>query len=911
MPTFELEITTDKGLVRLRLTDDQGKQLVSKQVVVARYPRARWEALFDTRRYVERHAEAAEQRLKDIGEFLGQEIMGPEITEELVADRADPSLLVRLPATENDPLAAAFARVPWEIALDSRAEKLMKQNLAVRVTTDVVTNRAMIAEGGETPVRVLLVFAGAPGSRPRAMRHEREQLLQLFKDKILPNRNVEVDVLCHGVTLRLLKDRILDSGGYHVIHWSGRGHHDCLEMLGDDGKRKLVCAQQLVSFIEGLKRFKPQLVFLSPCRSGALEDVDFLDTSRARGTARACTGDDRPTGGINDIVVGLEGFTGMALALLACGVPQVVAMRYSVSDSYARELAWSFYKRLLADNGDRTTELALALARTDVLDARSPAVQRMPLEHINPLFFGQAGRLLAPARGRSEQLDTWRPKPPLLPALEPPERFVGRDQALTRLNLEWLTPSSPGVALLLGTASIGKTILAAEVIHLWHRRFDWVLSFQAESTPIPAEKFYFEVHRRLKFETTSYKRTRPSAHVYLGDDSGLCGEERYARMCINLIEVLRNEAILLVLDNFEPNIEQVPDESGYRCTDPEWDRLLSALATELSGTGSRATRSRLLVTSRRRPAALAKDTCLSLTLKPLPPAGDTKMSLMPILAPIRGGLFMMGSPGSDKNGRSNERPVHQVHISPFALSKYLVTQKQWQTIMGTNTSHPKYGIGDDLPVAMVTWMDAICFLNKLSERAGLKPCYRVSDSGVRWDRSCDGYRLPTEAEWEYACRAGTETPYSFGNSRAKLTHYAWYQRNSRNKIHPVGLKHPNDWGLHDMLGNVWEWVWDLYSKTYLSVEDQRDPSGPPRGDRHVLRGGSSAHGGRVMRSAYRISYGPGVWNEAIGFRCARGGLSEPTQRGGTINDKQNQPKPSHHRPNERFWQHHILRTPRH
>src|SRR5712691_1367091 len=170
---------------------------------------------------------------------------------------------------------------------------------------------------------------------------------------------------------------------------------------------------------------------------------------------------------------------------------------------------------------------------------------------------------------------------------------------------------------------------------------------------------------------------------------------------------------------------------------------------------------------------------------------------------IPAGEFMMSS----NSGNSNEKPVHQVRIStPFYLGQYEVTQGQWQTVRGQNPSRLK---GDAmLPVESVSWEEVQEFLRRLNAREG----------GPK-------YRLPTEAEWEYAARAGTTTAYSFGDSERQLGEYAWYFDNAGNKTHPVGQKKPNAWDLYDMQGNVWEWVQDWYMEGTYTSAAVTDPQG--------------------------------------------------------------------------------------
>jgi formylglycine-generating enzyme required for sulfatase activity len=208
---------------------------------------------------------------------------------------------------------------------------------------------------------------------------------------------------------------------------------------------------------------------------------------------------------------------------------------------------------------------------------------------------------------------------------------------------------------------------------------------------------------------------------------------------------------------------------------------------------------------------------------------------------IPAGSFMMGS----TNGADNEKPVHQVTISQaFYMGKYEVTQGQWQSVMGNNPSHFK-DCGGNCPVEEVSWDDAQNFINKLNE----------SNDGFR-------YRLPTEAEWEYACRAGTTGDYA-GN----LSEMAWYSENSGSKTHAVGGKQPNAWGLADMHGNVWEWCQDGYHETYYGAPTDGSAwlsGGEQKG--RVLRGGSWVSNATYLRSAFRGRTVPVFRDDDHGFR---------------------------------------------
>jgi formylglycine-generating enzyme required for sulfatase activity len=219
---------------------------------------------------------------------------------------------------------------------------------------------------------------------------------------------------------------------------------------------------------------------------------------------------------------------------------------------------------------------------------------------------------------------------------------------------------------------------------------------------------------------------------------------------------------------------------------------------------------------------------------------------------IPAGEFMMGSPDGDKNAYGDEKPRHKVTISqPFYLGKYEVTQAQWEVVMGNNPSRFK---GWNNPVEWVTWDEIQEFIKKLNQKAG-----------------GNKYRLPTEAEWEYAARAGTTSRYSFGDEAGALGRYAWYDSNSGDTTHPVGQKEPNGWGLYDMHGNVFERVQDWYSEKYYSGSPATDPQGPSSGTGRVFRSGSWDADARFCRSAFRIyeDYPPDYdQRNNLGFRLA-------------------------------------------
>ncbi len=215
---------------------------------------------------------------------------------------------------------------------------------------------------------------------------------------------------------------------------------------------------------------------------------------------------------------------------------------------------------------------------------------------------------------------------------------------------------------------------------------------------------------------------------------------------------------------------------------------------------------------------------------------------------VPAGTFDMGGDPFTPSTRPSEWPQHPVTLRSFALSKYEVTQEQWVAVMGTNPSTFK---GPTLPVDHVSWDDAQVFAQRLSAATG-KP-----------------YRLPTEAEWEYAARAGTTTEYPFDPNFDGPGDYAWIASNSENSTHPVGEKEPNDFGLYDTLGNVWEWVQDCFSETYDTAPADGSAAPETDGCDRVVRGGSWTNTLVLLRPANRVRFHPSVRISNLGFRLAR------------------------------------------
>ena len=228
------------------------------------------------------------------------------------------------------------------------------------------------------------------------------------------------------------------------------------------------------------------------------------------------------------------------------------------------------------------------------------------------------------------------------------------------------------------------------------------------------------------------------------------------------------------------------------------------------------------------------------------------------------GWFEMG----DKTDSEGDSPKHRVWVDAFYMDRYEVTQDLYKKLQISDTSRFK---GENLPVEQKTWIDAVRFCNIRSYEEGFELCYDEDTLECNFEAS--GYRLPTEAEWEYACRSGTTTSYSFGDDSNELSQYAWFNPNAGDKTQTKGTRRPNPWGLFDMHGSVAEWCNDYYSEDYYMSSPEKNPSGPDIGELRVIRGGAWNSTLDACRSGYRsgsASVDDGcLISDAIGFRCVR------------------------------------------
>lgn len=238
---------------------------------------------------------------------------------------------------------------------------------------------------------------------------------------------------------------------------------------------------------------------------------------------------------------------------------------------------------------------------------------------------------------------------------------------------------------------------------------------------------------------------------------------------------------------------------------------------------------------------------------------------------VKGGAFTMGSPESEA-WRERDEAAREVEVEDFLLAKCEVSQGEYQKLMGANPSEFK---GEKLPVENVTWYDAVRFCNAKSESEGLRKAYSFEGEKVVWNRDADGYRLPTEAEWEYACRAGGSGPFNFGRFPTSdlANYYATYPYEGgpsgtyRGRTMPVDSFKPNGWGFFNMHGNVAEWCWDAYGD--YGALGKSNPAGDSGGKFRVCRGGGWNDFGKHLRSAFRSAAEPESAMYNRGFRLAR------------------------------------------
>jgi len=643
---FHLIITADypNRTAELRLLDAHGSQLAFRQTDFKTIAVSRQQGLFDLRNhlrdYVENGKEAAS--VAEIGVCIAEELLGKDIFLKLWESTSQRALRIQLPGAtaEGNHLAAALARVPWEIARPSVGQPTLgERNLLVRVVHNMKEPCSEPLDLGPSDcLRVLFVFAEARGSRPLALRLERRKLRQLFESEIYPKRRVVAHFLSHGVTRGRLEDQIQENNGYHIVHWSGHGHQNLLELAKPGGAQDLLSGKELLDLFNRAGGFIPRLFFLSACHSGDIVRVkdwnDFLAVAQGRELSPIRTPAPEPK---NILLDERPGYTGTAHSLIQGGVSTVVAMRYAVGDDYARELGVKFYRALLAHEQPKTAGAALTMARQSLSDSTKQDDARYDVcDHATPVLYGAEQPGLKLQKGRSPGLDSRNPRLHQIGELTAAgqQHFVGRTWELAGLGADFIGSKQGAkvkpVAVITGLGGMGKTALTAEALALWELRFEWVLLYQAKPNALGFDDTLRDIHMKLDIELGSYHKhveERPADGIYRPANAEFTGQERLERLTRNLVRALRDESILLVLDNFENNLKPQPEpssagaEPAWACQDPTWDRCLSQLAAELVGTPSR-----VLITCRQPLAALTGMNCKQVLLGPLP-AGEAALYL--------------------------------------------------------------------------------------------------------------------------------------------------------------------------------------------------------------------------------------------------------------------------------------------
>lgn len=636
MPThFDLIITADypNRTAEFSLRDAAGVQLAFRQKDFKDITVSHQQGLFDLRNYLRLYVEEGKElaAISEIGVCIAEEVLGAEIFAKLWASESQRTLRIQLPGageTENH-LAAALARVPWEIARPSAdQETLGERNLLVRVVHDMqAPASAPIELEANEPLRVLFVFAESRGSRPLGARKERRELLRLFEKEIYPHRRIVAHFLTHGITRERLESQIRENGGYHVVHWSGHGHRNLLELCKPGGASDHLSGQELLDLFTDAGGFLPRLFFLSACHSGDILRVKDWNEFLAVAQGKEPGTKDTDTKDID--LAEVPGYTGTAHALLQGGVPSVVAMRYAVGDDYARETAVEFYRALLAFAKPQNVAAALTTARQAMLNGKKHDLTRFSVcDHATPVLYGEEQPGLKLVKGRSPDLIPHKPRLHQIAELttEGHEHFVGRTWELVELGANFIGSSQGAeakpLAVITGLGGMGKTSLTAEALSLWESRFEWVLLYQAKPNALGFDRdFLWNIHIRLTDKSDDY-RARIKANsrdaVWLETEGDFKGSRRTDLMLENLVAVLRAFSILIVLDNFETNLKPLAETAAitgqpvWASQDPAWDQCLSLLAKELTGSPSR-----VLITSRRPLAALAGGAAHPVLLGPL------------------------------------------------------------------------------------------------------------------------------------------------------------------------------------------------------------------------------------------------------------------------------------------------------
>lgn len=577
---------------RLRLINDDGAEFLH-EVDFDTFRHEQRQALFDLRNYHRCHKLRAQKgisHIAEIGVLIAQQVLGPAIFHTLWNNRSPQFVNLELPApdTPEGMLPALMTRIPWEAARPTPdQEDLDGHNMRLRIkhTLQACNATPLPLLPGEA-LRVLMVFADGPHSMPLTMRMERHALRKLFVQKILPYRQVEVHELVHDVSRARLREHLREHGGCHILHWSGHGAQNRLELRHPDGSADETNGEELLDLFFQAGVAIPQFVFLSACHSGELPlPGEWLQQALPTAGEILCKTHTRSE---------IPDYGTVAHALLQAGIPAVAAMRYEVGDEYARSLAIKFYQSLLADARPKDVASALQLARKEVFRNDTQGVF-MPCDHYTAILYGCELPAFAPTNERSRMLSIRNRQLNPMHRLQPAPYFVGRSDELNRLARYFAADSEVSMIHLSGPAGIGKSTLLAEVVDLWQANFDWVLAFSAPD----CETFLRQTHEYLAGEGGRYLehiQTGRGAPIYRPPGHDCKGLLRRQTLHSNLVQAMHNEAILLILDDFDTQLRSHPTDGVYPACDPAWDELLQMLQTGLYGS-----RSKVLLASKQKP----------------------------------------------------------------------------------------------------------------------------------------------------------------------------------------------------------------------------------------------------------------------------------------------------------------------
>ncbi len=643
---FTLIITCNLTQVEFDLRDDVQNQMAKHCVDLGNIAIGEQLSLFNLRGYLDDYVESGHEmaELEHLGMCIAEQLLGLSIFKILVQGEHERNLFIQLPlanpsaTAQANWFARAMARVPWEIARERRGSPtLAERNLSLRVVQTAppaLPALPVLPVLADEALRILFVFAGAQGAQALFMRQERLALQQLFESEIYPKRRVRAYYLSDGVTRGRLAEKIQRHQGFHIVHWSGHGALHTLELIGWQATPDFITAADLLDMFKRGAGFLPQLFYLSVCQSGR--------HGQATASRQMRTQTSQSYHHWDDFIVSVQGkvllhhlaqrrnavlpdvndlgqapaYTRGALALLRQGVPAVVAMRFAVSDDYARELALAFYRGLLAESAPKSV--------ADALFAAQKRLRRNPFpvgDATAPLLFGLGQRafVLTDDPSTVASARSWHHLSELQIAAHP--RFVGRINELARLGRCFIGSSSDEVqalAVIQGVAGVGKTALVAEVLSLWQDQFELVLHYQAKPNRLDFEFTLRDLHGKLLRENDAYRNhilSKPADAIFRPADPQFNGQDRQKRLIRNLVRCLHCTSLLLVLDNFETNLKphSGPEDLANACQDPAWDACLQALAQGLPGSPSR-----VLITCRRPLAALQATSCYPVWLAPLP-----------------------------------------------------------------------------------------------------------------------------------------------------------------------------------------------------------------------------------------------------------------------------------------------------